>query len=245
MHEVLNYIQVKKQEFSQLPLFAFMSDKSIDPRQRLSFAPCMAHFVMSFGDLNKYVFRSQTVDSYLQKIINQYTYEDEEHWPWFLQDIKNIGLDNTLSFTDALKMIWSEETKITRQISYQVAGFALNGDSSVKLTVIESLEAMAECFFSVSLDIVSELENIIGQELLYFGNLHLDVENEHTMKVPACKQYLHDFQLTESQSQDIFKVIDAIFNIFTEWTDELLAYAHNHPVEIAASGESQSLLACV
>ena len=50
MEKVLALIEKKKQEFAKSELFEFMRDKSIDPRQRLAFAPCIAPFTMGFGD---------------------------------------------------------------------------------------------------------------------------------------------------------------------------------------------------
>ncbi len=59
MKEVLELIAQKQQEFAQLPLFKFMQDRRIAPRQRLAFAPCLAPFAMNFKDLNKYAFREE------------------------------------------------------------------------------------------------------------------------------------------------------------------------------------------
>ncbi len=44
----------KKREYGQLPLFEFMRNHDISARHRLSFYPCMAFFILAFGDLNKY-----------------------------------------------------------------------------------------------------------------------------------------------------------------------------------------------
>ena len=51
MKDVLSFIDQKKHEFAQLPLFEFMQDSSIDRQHRLCFAPCLAPFVMDFGEL--------------------------------------------------------------------------------------------------------------------------------------------------------------------------------------------------
>ena len=53
MEKLLALIENKKQEFASSGLFEFMRDQSIDQRQRLAFAPCIAHFVMSLGEFNK------------------------------------------------------------------------------------------------------------------------------------------------------------------------------------------------
>ncbi len=58
--DILDSIDTKKVEFAQAPLFQFIQDSSISPLQRLGFSPCIAHFIMSFGDLNKYVFRDES-----------------------------------------------------------------------------------------------------------------------------------------------------------------------------------------
>lgn len=233
MQDILSLIEAKKQHFAQLDLFSFMQDRSLSPSQRLSFAPCMTHFIMSFSDLNKYVFRKENIDNRIQEIVNKYTYEDDEHWPWFLTDIESLGFNRTLLFSDFLRFIWSEETKITRQIAYQVAGCCLKADVTTKIVVVQSLEAMADVFFSVSTQITSELRVSTKKEYFYFGNLHLGVESEHSMNDKEAQEELNSIKLTELQYRDALEVIDTIFNIFSEWTYELLAYARNHPIELA------------
>ena len=59
MKQVLDAIKRRKEKFAALPLFVFMRDESLTPEQRLIFYPGMAHFIMSFADLNKYVLREE------------------------------------------------------------------------------------------------------------------------------------------------------------------------------------------
>ena len=81
MEKVLALIEKKKQEFAKSGLFEFMRDKSINPRQRLAFAPCVAPFVMSFGEFNKYVFREEPTNDPIQEIVNKHSYEDDYQSP--------------------------------------------------------------------------------------------------------------------------------------------------------------------
>jgi hypothetical protein len=246
MQEVLNLIEAKKQEFAKLPLFSFMKDKSIAPRQRLSFSPCMVHFIMSFSDINKYVLRAHDKADSIQEKVNQYTYEDDNHWPWFIDDVEKLGFNPMLSFTQAVKLMWGKETQITRQITYQVAGYALEAEPAVKIVIIQILEATADVFFSLSTRITSELQKETNTEYLFFGDLHLHEETEHTMNASNSQEFLVKIELTESQRQEALDAVEAIFKIFTEWTYELLAYAHNHPIEPATSEEAKALeMACV
>lgn len=231
MQEILVYVEKKKQEFAQLPLFDFMQNRSLSPRQRLSFAPCMTHYVMSFGDLNKYVFPVSKSDDPLQKIINEYAFEDSDHWQWFIVDLERLEFNPHWNFTQSLKFIWSEETKITRQIAYQIAGYTLQAEPVIKLAVIEALEAMGKVFFTRSLSIASELQAITKKQYIYFGNSHLQAEDEHAMFTREIRKVLIGIELTSSQLQQGFDVVDRMFNIFSQWTNELLKYAEMHSIE--------------
>ncbi|BAZ42310.1 hypothetical protein NIES4101_82790 [Calothrix sp. NIES-4101] len=240
MKDILSLIEKKKQDFAILPLFQYMENPYIHPLQRLAFAPCMAHFIMSFSDINKYVLRTPQSSHSIQKIVNQYTYEDDNHWPWFISDVEQLGFNQLLSFTDALKFIWGEETKITRQIAYRTARYALEGEPEIKILIIQVLEATADVFFSKSLKITSELRQNTNLEYLFFGDLHLHEETEHTMGNPDSEKLLAEIELTDSQYKEALHAVEQIFNIFSEWTYELLAYAQNHPVEIVESKSASS-----
>lgn len=57
MKAVLQKIWRNKQTYANLPLFQYMRDGSLTEEERLGFYPCMAHFILSFGDINKYILR--------------------------------------------------------------------------------------------------------------------------------------------------------------------------------------------
>ncbi|MBD1803953.1 hypothetical protein H6F98_00475 [Microcoleus sp. FACHB-SPT15] len=230
MKEVLNFIQNKKQDFAQLPLFEFMKDSKIDPRQRLSFAPCGAHFVMSFADLNKYIFREYPPCNQLQELINEHTYEDDHHLVWFLEDLEKLGFAHSLSFPDALRFLWGEQTKHTRQLSYRLAGYALQSDPLRKLVVIETIEAMGNVFFSCTTQVALELQEITQIEYRYFGSVHLNVENGHTTGKTRADKLLEDIQLTEESRQEAFELVEKVFQVFTELANELLEYAKTQKI---------------
>ncbi|BAZ15722.1 hypothetical protein NIES4071_75940 [Calothrix sp. NIES-4071] len=247
MQEVLKLIESNKQKFATLPLFEYMYDCKIEPKQRLAFAPCMSHFIMSFTDFNKYVFRAENCQSNrkVQEMINEHTKEDESHSPWFLVDLELLKLNPIKSFTDVLEFLWGEETKITRQITYQVAGLTLQAEPIVKLAAIEALEAMGNVFFTASSKVTSELRSITQKEYAYFGESHLEVETGHTMGTSEVESCFAKIKLTEEQQKQASYVVEAIFKIFSEWTYELLTYAHNHPIEfVNIKNSNLVLIAC-
>ena len=245
MQEVFALIENNKREFTKLELFDYMQDRSIAASKRLSFAPCMTHFIMSFGDLNKYVFREAQPLNKLQHIINEHAKEDEEHWRWFVTDIEKLNCNPIQNFSKTLKSIWSEETKITRQISYLVAGYTLTAEPIIKIAAIEALEAVGNVFFCASSQVASELQKTTRQDYLYFGESHLKLETGHTVGTPEAEGFLAEIELTDSQRQQAFEIIEKIFQIFTEWTYELLAYAQKNGVEsIKDDGFKADLIIC-
>lgn len=102
MKNILALIEEKQQVYAQLPFFQFLQDESIEPIQRLAFAPCAAPFIMSFSDLCKYALRQEPTNDKIQAILNQHTYEDDFHWQWFLEDLEKFGLNASLQLNDSL-----------------------------------------------------------------------------------------------------------------------------------------------
>ncbi len=231
MKDILAAIENKKQEFSQLPLFDFMRNKNIDPRQRLAWAPCAAPFVMSFGELNKHFLRVEPTNDPLQEIINNYTYEDDFHWLWFLEDLKNLELDKSLRFSEALKFLWSEETKNTRWLSYQLYRHTSEATPIQKLVVIEVMEATGNATLSIAAEVSKELKAITQKEYQYLGESHVDVENDHALWSSNIDQFIKNIELSEESQKEAFELVDKLFTAFTDFTNELLAYAQKQKIE--------------
>jgi thioredoxin reductase len=238
MRKILAAIEQKKREFAQLPLFEYMRDKSVDPLQRLAFAPCAAPFVMSFGDLNKNVFRDEPTTDEIQAIINKHTYEDDHHWLWFLEDLEKLGLNPSLSFNDALRFLWSEETSISRQISQELYQLTFQANPIQKLVAIEATEATGNALLAVSSQVIRELAAITKEEYGYFGSSHLIVDTGHTYCSGEAKQLIESIQLTEAVQRECLEVVESVFAVFTELTHEFLAYAKAHAIPHLISATS-------
>ncbi|MBW4634436.1 MAG: hypothetical protein KME30_21755 [Iphinoe sp. HA4291-MV1] len=228
MKEVLALIEKRKQEFAQLPLFKFMQDKSIDPQQRLAWAPCVAPLAMNFGQLNKYDFRKEPTDDPIQQIINRHTYEDDHHWVWFLEDLEKLGFDNSIKFSDVLRFLWGKETYKTRQICHQIALHTFRCEPIVVLAAIEAIEATAHTAFTMTVQVTQELQQITKQKYLYFGEHHSHVETGHITGTDDVKQFLEEIQLTQEQRAKVFEVVEKVFEVFTEAIHEMMAYVEKH-----------------
>jgi thioredoxin reductase len=231
MKEIIVAIEKKKQEFARLPFFEFMRDKSINPLQRLAFAPCAAPFIMSFGDLNKHVFRDEPTNDEIQTVINKHTYEDDFHWQWFLEDLDKLGLNRSLDFKNTLKLLWSPEFYVSHKAARELHRLAHSATPLHKLVIMEAAEATGNVLLTISSQIVRELKATTHQEYSYFGSEHLIVDAAHTYCSPAVKELVESIQLSEAERNECFKIAEQVVDIFTELTHGLLAYAKNYKLD--------------
>jgi hypothetical protein len=228
MREVRAFIEQKKQEFAQLPLFQYMQDKSIDPRQRLAWAACLAPFAMNFGDLNKYVLREEPSNSKIQDIINKHTYEDDHHWKWFLDDLEKFGIDRSMKFSDAMKFFWSEETQKTRQVCNQMVAFSYQAEPIIKLVVIEVIEATGTVALPLMAQVSKELQKVSALNYIYFGEHHCKVETGHATGTDNIEQIIESIVLTPAHKAKALEIVEKLFQSFTESIEEMMTFAQTH-----------------
>ncbi|NJM21781.1 MAG: hypothetical protein HC907_25210 [Richelia sp. SM1_7_0] len=233
MKEVLTLIKKKKLEFAQVPFIKFLQDKSIDPRQRLAWSPAFAPFAMSFKDFNRSVLRREPADSLLQEMVNQHSYEDGRHWVWFLQDMKVMGYDNPINYTDILKFLWGEETQKVRQMAYDLFAICtFEEDILMKLVVVESIEATGNVALFEIAQVAKELQQITKQHHPYFGESHYAKETGHIQaQMDDVEHFVESIELTEAQRKKAFILVEKVFVDFTEAMNEMLVFAQKHPYD--------------
>jgi hypothetical protein len=230
MKKVLELVENKKQKFAQLELFQYMQDKSIDPRQRLAWAPCATPLIMSFAHLNKYDFRKEGTNDPIQKIINNHTYEDDHHWIWWLEDLEKLGLNHVMKFSDSVRFLWGDETDKTRQVCHKIALYTFRQEPIVVLAAIEAIEATGNVAFTLTSEVVKELQEKTKKRYLYFGEHHFYLETGHATGTKDVAQVLESIVITDEQKVKAFEVVEKVFEVFTESVNEMMTYAKNHPV---------------
>lgn len=232
MKEVLALIEVKKQELEQLPLLKYMGDESIEPLKRLAWIPCLAPFAMSFGDLNKFVLRQEPTNNKIQQIINIHTYEDDHHWQWFLEDIKKLGFDHSIPFSNSLKFMWSHETHKTRLVCHKIGLlYTFNTDPILRLAISEAIEATGHVILYRTAQIAKELTESRKQKYRYFGQSHFDVETGHPMGTENVEEFIASLELSEEIKNKAFELVEAVFTAFTEMFHECMEYIINYSLE--------------
>ncbi|MGG6265312.1 hypothetical protein ACQ4M3_13885 [Leptolyngbya sp. AN03gr2] len=231
MKEILELIEKRKQEFAQLPLFQFLQDRSIDPRKRLAWAPCVVPLVMGFGELNRVDLRREPTDDKIQQLINQHTHVDDHHWIWFLEDLEKLGLDHQMKFSDAMRFLWSDSTRKTRQVCHQIALHSFKAEPIVVLAGIEAIEATGNAAFSKMSEVANEFRQLTNQECRYFGRYHLAVETGHTMGTEEIENFLETIELTPEQQEQAIEMVEMVFRVFTDAMNEVLEFVKTQSIE--------------
>lgn len=231
MQHVLALIEEKQQDFARLPLFTFMQDKSIHPRDRLSFAPLIVPLAMGFGELCNHVFREEPTTNKIQALINQHTYEEHFHWKWLLEDIEKLELDHCPTLTDAMLFSFGETTLKSRTVCYQIYHHIFQADPIYKFVAMQVAEATANVFFKVSQPVALELQKITGKDYRYFGMCHLQEEEHHQMNMPNIVSFFQQIELSYEQRQKAIYVANLTFEAYTEAMTSFLDFANKQSLK--------------
>lgn len=234
MRAVLNAIFKAKREYEKLPLFEFMRDESMTPRERLAFYPCMAPFILAFGDLNKYVMRDERSEDPYQKLVNAHTFEDDHHWPWYLEDLTTLGFDATRSTTQTLKFLFGDALQVNRMLSAKLAHLLYAASPVERLVIIEAIEETGNVLFGLTVRLARQIEARERVTLRYLGDFHFALETGHAMGGDDDHRVLASIQLDEVQRARCLALVAHVFDYFKDWTNELLAFAVE---ELARSSE--------
>jgi hypothetical protein len=226
MKPVLKHIFLRKRDYAKLAFFDFLRDDKLSTRERLAFFPCMASFIMSFGDLNRLVLRIEPTDDPWLKMINAHTYEDDHHWPWYLEDFTKLGHDSTKQAPgDTLRFLYSDATIQNRLLAHRLAHLIWGAEPVVRLAIIEAIEETGNILFALTSKIAVQYQKETGVELRYCGEFHFNLESGHAMNNDHAE--LAEITLDASQQQDAIRRVDLVFEWFALWTHELLAYANS------------------
>jgi len=228
MKPILQHIFWLKREYARLPFFEHLRNDKLSAVERLSFFPCMAPFILSFGDLNRYVLRVEPTTDPYQAMINAHTYEDDHHWPWYLEDFAKLGHDLELQApSDTMHQLWSDANAQNRLLSPRLAHLIWGAEPVVRLAIIEAIEETGNVLFALTTELAQAVQRDSGTELRYCGEFHFQLESGHAMNSDHAE--LTRITLTEAQRVDALQRVEQVYALFTEWTRELLRYALSVP----------------
>ena len=223
MKPVLKHIFQLKRRYEQLPFFDFLRDESHSPQARLAFFPCMASFILSFGDLNRFVLRQEPTEDPHQRMINAHTYEDDHHWPWYLEDFSKLGHDTPTPGSDTLRQLFSDATITNRLLMLRLTHLIWSHPPVVRLAIIEAIEETGNVLFALTTKIAAAYQHEVGTELRYCGEFHFQLESGHAMNNDHAE--LAGIALDNPTRAQAIECVEQVFLWFTAWTHELLSYA--------------------
>ena len=223
MKPVLQHILKLKREYARLPFFDHLRDDALPAAERLSFFPCMAPFILAFGDLNRHVLRVEPTRDPYQAMINAHTYEDDHHWPWYLEDYAKLGHDHACRPTGTMRRLWSDATARNRMLSHHLAHLIWGATPAVRLAIIEAIEETGQVLFALTSALAAEVQHDTGVELRYCGDFHFQLESGHAMNNDHAE--LARIALDPDARADAIQRVEQVFAWFADWTDELLRYA--------------------
>lgn len=184
MKNVIEYIGKRTAALESNPFILWLSDERIPARDRLSgWLSCAAFFVLGFMDLNAEVLKypdGEAAADPRKKAINNHLAENSNHWRWYLSDLQKLELDWTIKFSEALRFLWSNETKAQRLATYELCKLAGRADDPVvRYSLLAALEAYAHLLFATLLRVSETFERQTAIGLAYLGPVHFKREPGH------------------------------------------------------------------
>jgi hypothetical protein len=226
MKAVMRELAQAKRHYSKLPLFEFLRNESIPPRDRLAFFPAMAPFILAFSDLNRFVLRDESCQDPHQKLVNEHTHEDDHHWPWYLEDFTKLGFDRSTPVSQVLRSYMKDETLQNRMLAPRLAQLVHGTTPTEKLVIVEAIEETGNVLFGLTSKIAQRIQAEGGPELRYLGLFHFARETGHAMH-GMDHRILEEIPLTELERVRCLDLSFRVFDLFADWSAELLAYARD------------------
>lgn len=215
MNKISQAIEIQKNEFSKHEFFCHLRNTALTLEDRLSFLPNMSHFIMSFGDINKYVLPFASPKNELEKSINKHALEDSNHWPWYLTDLQQLNMNKNSEFTETLQYLWSEELSASRRLTYELIELIAGKDAKSRLVMIEVMEATGNVMFTT----LNEITSGSSLTLEFCGSLHASHESGHTMG--ADDDIINRLIFTEDECPHFISLVNVGFKAFVRFIDQL------------------------
>ena len=226
MREVLERVEQRRDALNGEALFRYLSNESIDPHARLSFAPSMLYYLMGFKD----VLAALAVDDPQTKYdrqINAYCVEDSDHWRWYLSDLEKLGYGLRSwgsTIPEFCDNVWSTETEVNRRTIFALIHYAkLTEDPLVKLVLIQIFEATGVVFIGHTRK--AAIAMCADDELYYFGRVHYEEEFGHTVQA----HHLADQEMSIQSRALALRAVDELFDLFEEMFDCWYEHRERYP----------------
>lgn len=224
MMQIKKLIAFERTRLDHSNLLKTLDNPSIPLKNRLIFLPSIAYFVMSFGDLNKYILPFQSPKNSWENIVNIHTAEDAEHWIWFIQDLEKLNYALPESFIETLKQLWAKENNENQILFFKLIDLIHNQPANIRLAIIEAIEVTGNIIFSKLRDITHNSE----YQLSYCSDIHVNKETGHT--IGQDENMINQITFTEAEREIAIQSVKRVFKAFVRWyeyLDKLIVTQYN------------------
>lgn len=225
MKRVLARIHRRMSDYQRSEFLAFLRDPEVEPLAKFAFAPKVAHFVLTFGDLCRMLLVQHPPKDRFQELVNANSVEDQDHWQWYLSDLGLIGQDPTLPLSKAIAMVWGEDTRRTRRLSYELCHRAIQSDSLGKLVLVHVIEGAFKATVNDLAVAAGQFTASTGKKLAYLGAGHSDAEASHTIDQADVRHAIESVELSADKSAEYEALVDGAFVLFEDFAQEMLDVA--------------------
>ncbi|WP_431971693.1 hypothetical protein [Nocardia sp. bgisy134] len=217
--------RIRKHEF-----FEWLHSDSVAIEDRLKFAPMAAFFVMQFRDMNRWVLRFPTVRDEFEWVINLGTQEDERHSRMFLEDWRELKLDEHLRWTASDALWWlflSPDQEVFRRSGVEFVSLAVEDgdDALIRFGHSEAGEATGHVMLGNTATIAAMLADKTGLNYRYFGPYHLGLESGHVANTEGVFEGAVLDPDRRGQAKDL---CNRMFDIFERIFDGFLYYGRTY-----------------
>ena len=181
--EIISDMEGKSHKIHQHPILGYIRDESIPARRRMTFAPYLTYFALSFADIVDSWLYVPNPQNELEERINMYITEDDFHYNFLLHDVENVlgyTLDRYGSYAAVMRHLWGDDSRAVREYIYTWLD-CLNKykDPIITLATFEAIEVGAQPLVDAAYHSIYKPEAGL-KGLKYFGQTHVDLEMNHT-----------------------------------------------------------------
>jgi hypothetical protein len=134
---------------------------------------------------------------------------------WYQDDFARLGFDHTATVAQTLRTFFTDSTRQGRMLAAGLTQLRHRATPVEKCVIVEAIVQAGEVFFELARPIAARILADGGPELRYLG------------QSPAGRRRTMETTLTQAERVRCLDLAFRVYDMFSDWTTELLAHARN------------------
>jgi hypothetical protein len=143
------------------------------------------------------------------------SFASEPQRRWYQEDFVRLGFDHTATVAQTLRAYFADHTRHGRMLAARLTHLSHCSTLAEKRVIVEAIHQAGEVFFELARPIASRILADGGPELRYLG------------QPPAGRGRTMETTLTQTERVRCLDLAFRVYDMFADWTTELLAHARN------------------